>query len=189
MNTLTERILREGRCLPGGILKVDGFINHQIDPSLMKAAAEEILRRYAGERITKVLTIEASGIAPAILTGLLLDCPVVFAKKKKPSTMGEAFSTQVFSFTKQTTSDVSVARQFLSPADRVLFVDDFLAHGNAAKAIVEIVRQSGATLVGTAFLIEKTFQSGSGVLQDLGVRVESLVRIASLDDCVITLAE
>jgi len=183
MKQLKERILRDGRCFDGGILKVDSFINHQMDPILMKSMAVEFVRRFASTDINKVITIEASGIAPAIMVGYLLELPVVFAKKKKPSTMENMLTTTVFSFTKNRTYDICVSRDYLQPGDRVLFIDDFLANGNAAKGIIDLVSKAGATLAGMGFLIEKAFQHGGDHLRNAGIRVESLAIIESLDDC------
>lgn len=187
MDILKECILREGKSLPGGLLKVDSFLNHQLNPRLMKAVAEEFAQRFADTSFNKVLTIEASGIAPALMVGVLLDLPVVFIKKKKPHTMEQAFTTQVFSFTKQQTSDLSLSREFLSAADRVLFIDDFLACGNAALAVLSLIEQAGASLVGMGFVIEKAFQHGSQQLRERGIRVESLAIIESLENCQIHL--
>ena len=183
MESLKERILRDGRCFPGGILKVDSFINHQMDPILMKSIAVEFVRRFASEEINKVITIEASGIAPAIMVGYLLELPVVFAKKKKPSTMQNMLVTKVYSFTKDNTYDVCVSRDFLCKGDRVLFIDDFLANGNAAKGMIDLAAQAGAEIAGMGFIIEKAFQHGGDMLRSLGMRVESLAIIESLDNC------
>jgi xanthine phosphoribosyltransferase len=147
MKALKERILRDGKCYPGGILKVDNFINHQMDPILMKSIGVEFVRRFASTDINKVMTIEASGIAPAIMVGYLLELPVVFAKKKKPVTMENMLTTQVFSFTKNRPYDVCVSKDFLCEGDKVLFIDDFLANGNAAKGIIDLVKQAGAELM------------------------------------------
>ena len=187
MNVLEERILKDGKCYPGGILKVDKFINHQMDPNLMKQIAVELIRRYAPTEINKIITIEASGIAPAIMMGFLLDLPVVFAKKKKPSTMGNMLSTTVFSFTKQREYHVVISKDYLTPNDKVLFVDDFLAYGNAAKGIIDLCRQAGADLVGMGFIIEKAFQHGREVIEKEGIRCESVAIIESLDNCEIKL--
>lgn len=189
MKALRDRILRDGRCYEGGILKVDRFLNHQMDPNLMKQCAVELIRRYAASDINKILTIEASGIAPAIMMGFLLDLPVVFAKKKKPSTMGDMLSTTVFSFTKQREYHVVISKDYLTPQDRVLFVDDFLAYGNAAKGIIDLCRQAGATLVGMGFIIEKAFQHGREVIEREGIRCESLAIVDSLDNCRISLRD
>ena len=187
MNVLEERILKDGKCYPGGILKVDKFINHQMDPNLMKQIAVELIRRYASTEINKIITIEASGIAPAIMMGFLLDLPVVFAKKKKPSTMGNMLSTTVFSFTKQREYHVVISKDYLTPNDKVLFVDDFLVYGNAAKGIIDLCRQAGADLVGMGFIIEKAFQHGREVIEKEGIRCESVAIIESLDNCEIKL--
>ncbi len=189
MKTLKERILRDGKCLEGGILKVDNFINHQMDPILMKSIGVEFVRRFASDRINKVITVEASGIAPAIMVGYLLELPVVFAKKKKPSTMDNMLVTSVFSFTKNRSYDVCVSKDFLKKGDRVLFIDDFLANGNAAKGIMDLVQQAEAEIVGMGFIIEKAFQHGGDMLRDMGMKVESLAIIDSLDNCKIEIRD
>ena len=183
MRALIERIKREGKCFEGGILKVDKFINHQMDPNLMKQISVELIRRYASTEINKIITVEASGIAPAIMMGFLLDLPVVFAKKKKPSTMENMLSTTVFSFTKQREYHVVISKEYLTKDDKVLFVDDFLAYGNAAKGIIDLCRQAGCELVGMGFIIEKAFQHGREAIEKEGVRCESLAIIDSLDNC------
>lgn len=183
---LVERIKKDGHCLDGGILKVDSFVNHQMDPTLMQSMAVDFVRRFAGRDINKIITIEASGIAPAVLVGFLLNVPVVFAKKKKPSTMGDMLVTEVFSFTKQKTYSVCCSKEFLHEGDKVLFIDDFLANGNAAKGILDLVQQSGAELAGMGFIIEKSFQHGGDDLRAQGIQVESLAIIDSLDNCQIT---
>ena len=185
MKALKERILQDGKCLPGGILKVDNFINQQMDPVLMKSMAVELVRRFAGTPINKVMTIEASGIAPAIMVGYLLELPVVFAKKKIPSTMENMLTTQIYSFTKARTYDVCVSRDYLNKGDRILFIDDLLANGNAAKGICDLIKQAEAELVGMGFLIEKAFQHGGDRLREEGIHVESLAIIDSLENCTI----
>lgn len=189
MRALIERIKREGKCFEGGILKVDKFINHQMDPNLMKQISVELIRRYASTEINKIITVEASGIAPAIMMGFLLDLPVVFAKKKKPSTMENMLSTTVFSFTKQREYHVVISKEYLTKDDKVLFVDDFLAYGNAAKGIIDLCRQAGCELVGMGFIIEKAFQHGREAIERGGVRCESLAIIDSLDNCEIKIRE
>lgn len=183
MELLKDRILKDGKCFPGGILKVDNFINHQMDPVLMQKMAEELVRRFSNHRINKVITIEASGIAPAIMVGAILNVPVLFAKKKQPSTMQNMLVTEVYSFTKGKSYSVCVSSDYLCKDDRVLFVDDFLANGNAAKGIIDLIEQAGATLEGMGFLIEKSFQKGGEELRAGGLHVESLAIIESLDDC------
>ena len=187
MELLKQRKLRDGKCLEGGILKVDGFINHQIDSVLMTEIAAEFARRFSDEKIDKVITIEASGIAPAVLLGSRLGLPVLFAKKKKPSTMDRMLTTSVFSFTKQRSYEVCVSAEFMRRGDRLLFIDDFLANGNAARGIMDLADQAGAVIVGMGFIIEKAFQHGRDELEKAGVRVESLAIIESLDDCRILL--
>ena len=181
MKTLIDRILKDGKCYEGGILKVDKFINHQLDPNLMKQIAVELIRRYA--------STEISGIAPAIMMGFLLDLPVVFAKKKKPSTMADMLSATVFSFTKQREYHVCISKEYLTPSDKVLFVDDFLAYGNAAKGIINLCSQAGAELVGMGFIIEKAFQNGREIIEAAGIRCESLAIIDSLDNCEIKIRQ
>lgn len=189
MELLKKRILQDGKCFEGGILKVDNFINHQMDPILMKSMAVEFVRRFASTDINKIITVEASGIAPAIMVGYLLELPVVFAKKKTPSTMEHMLATKVFSFTKQRSYDVCVSSDYLCKGDKVLFIDDFLANGNAAKGILELVDQAGAELVGMGFLIEKAFQHGGDELRHMGIHVESLAIIESLDNCEIKIKD
>ena len=187
MHLLKERILKDGKCFPGGVLKVDNFINHQMDPMLMHAMAEEFVKRFEGCGINKILTVEASGIAPAIMVGYIMGVPVVFAKKNKPSTMENMLVTEVFSFTKNKSYTVCVIGDYLSAGDQVLFIDDFLANGNAGLGMIDLVKQAGAELAGMGFLIEKEFQGGAVKLRSHGVRVESLAVIESLDDCTIRL--
>ncbi|SFS45208.1 xanthine phosphoribosyltransferase [Succinivibrio dextrinosolvens] len=186
---LVKRIKEDGKCLDGGILKVDSFINHQIDPTLLQAMSIEFVRRFATKEINKIITIEASGIAPAIMVGFLLNVPVVFVKKKKPSTMDGMYSTEVFSFTKNRSYTVCCSKEFLNEGDKVLFIDDFLANGNAAKGIIELVKQAKAELVGMGFIVEKSFQLGGSYLRNEGYQVESLAIIDSLDNCQIKFKE
>lgn len=183
MELLKQRILQDGRCYPGGILKVDSFINHQMDPMLMYKIAEEFIARFKGTHINKIITIEASGIAPAIMVGYIMQLPVVFVKKKKPKTMENMLTTVVHSFTKDRDYTVCISNNFLTPEDHILFIDDFLAYGNAAMGMIELAKQSGATIAGMGFIIEKAFQHGAGELRKLGIKVESLAVIDNLDDC------
>ena len=189
MQLLKKRILQDGKCFEGGILKVDSFINHQMDPQLMKAIGVEFVRRFAGTNVNKIMTIEASGIAPAIMTGYLLNHPVVFAKKKSPKTIENALSTTVHSFTKDRDYEVVISSDFLTPDDKILFVDDFLAYGNAALGIIDLVKQAGAELVGMGFIIEKEFQNGRKRIEEQGVKVESLAIIEDLSHCQIRIKE
>lgn len=187
MELLKERIAREAKVLPGGIIKVGSFLNHMIDTDLAAAIGREFARLFAADGVTKILTIEASGIAYAVLTGVELHVPVVFAKKAvgRNTSSDDAYRSQVHSFTKDTDATVSVSCDYLQPQDRVLIVDDFLAMGEAVLGLADLVRQSGATLVGAGILIEKAFQSGGQRLRDAGIRVESLARISSTEGGVI----
>ncbi|MCY4780660.1 xanthine phosphoribosyltransferase [Sphingobacterium sp. UT-1RO-CII-1] len=183
MQLLKDRILRDGKSFNGGILKVDSFINHQMDPLLMKSIAVEFMRRFSGQSFNKIITIEASGIAPAIMLGYLLELPVVFVKKAVPKTMDDMISAQVYSFTKDRTYDICVSKEFLGRDDRVLFIDDFLANGNAALGVHDLVTRAGAVLIGMGFIIEKSFQQGAERLAGLeSVQVESLARIKELKE-------
>ena len=182
MKSLINRILQDGHCLDGGVLKVDRFINHQMDPYLMKQVAVEMMNRFAEAKPTKILTVEASGIAPAVMLGYIMELPVVFAKKGKPATMSDFLMTKVRSFTKQNDYILNISREYLSPDDRVLFIDDFLAFGNAGLGIIDLCKQASAEIVGMGFIIEKKFQNGRKVLMDAGVKhIESLAIIESLE--------
>ena len=161
MKKLEERILHDGNVLGENILKVDSFLTHQVDFTLMKEIGQVFADTFHESGITKVVTIEASGIAPAVYTAEALGVPMIFAKKAKNITMTEGILTaEVYSFTKQVTSTVSIAGKFLSPSDKVLVIDDFLANGQAAKGLVEIIRQAGASVEAIGIVIEKSFQSG-----------------------------
>ena len=183
MELLEQRILSDGRLLPGGILKVDNFLNHQMDPMLLRAMAEEWHRLFEADGVNKILTIEASGIAMAILAGLEFQCPVVFAKKSKTKNISDKlYQTEVPSFTHGNTNTVVVSKDYLNENDRVLLIDDFLATGAALVGLKKLVEQAGATLVGAGCAIEKRFQGGGDKLRAEGVRVESLARIVRMDD-------
>lgn len=180
MKLLKDRILKDGKSFDKGILKVDSFINHQMDPILMKSIAVEFVRRFGNLPINKIITIEASGIAPAIMTGYLLELPVVFVKKAKPKTMENMVSTTAYSFTKDKEYTICVSRDFLNENDKVLFIDDFLANGNAAIAVNDLVKEARAQLYGMGFIIEKSFQEGGKRLRKLNIHVESLAQIKEL---------
>ena len=183
MQLLEQRILSEGKVKPGGILKVDSFLNHQLDPQLLFEMARELRRLYEGAGVNKILTIEASGIALAILTGYVFGCPVVFAKKSKTKNISDAlYSVEVPSFTHGNVSTVVVSREYLGAQDRVLIVDDFLATGAALVGLKALVGQAGGSVVGAGIAIEKAFQGGGELLRAQGMRVESLARIASMSD-------
>ena len=183
MQLLEQRILSEGKVKPGGILKVDSFLNHQLDPQLLFEMALELRRLYEGAGVNKILTIEASGIALAILTGYVFGCPVVFAKKSKTKNISDAlYSVEVPSFTHGNVSTVVVSKEYLGAQDRVLIVDDFLATGAALVGLKALVGQAGGSVVGAGIAIEKAFQGGGELLRAQGMRVESLARIASMSD-------
>ena len=190
LKVLRDRILQEGCCLEGGILKVDRFLNHQMDPYLMKQVAIEFIRRFADLKVNKILTIEASGIAPAVMLGYLMELPVVYVKKMVPSTMSDFYRSEVHSFTKHRSYQVVINKEYLTSDDHVLFIDDFLACGNAGKGIIDLCCQAGATIEGMGFIIEKEFQHGRQLLQSEGIRrIESLAIIESLDNCQIKFKE
>lgn len=186
-NLLKERIMQDGKCYAGGILKVDSFINHQMDPDLMKAIGHELSERFKDCGVNKIVTIEASGIAPAIMMGAEMHLPVVFVKKKSPKTMQNALVSKVHSFTKDRDYMVCISSDFLGKGDRIVIVDDFLAYGNAARGLIDLAQQAGAEIAGFGIIIEKVFQEGGNELRREGYRVESLARVLSLDDCKITL--
>ncbi|WP_379158408.1 xanthine phosphoribosyltransferase [Paenibacillus sp. sgz5001063] len=190
MKLLRQKVISEGIVLGQGVLKVDSFLNHQMDPFLMREVGREFTRLFAGEEVTKVLTIESSGIAPGIMTALELEVPLIFARKQKSLTLTEdIFVEKVYSFTKKESNEITVSKKFIAPGERVLIVDDFLANGEAAFGLARIVEQAGGTVAGIGIVIEKAFQPGNRLLKEAGYRVESLVRIASLDDGVITFVE
>nr|WGD61664.1 xanthine phosphoribosyltransferase [Bacillus subtilis]WGD72457.1 xanthine phosphoribosyltransferase [Bacillus subtilis]WGD74744.1 xanthine phosphoribosyltransferase [Bacillus subtilis]WGD91884.1 xanthine phosphoribosyltransferase [Bacillus subtilis] len=183
MEALKRKIEEEGVVLSDQVLKVDSFLNHQIDPPLMQRVGDEFASRFAKDGITKIVTIESSGIAPAVMTGLKLGVPVVFARKHKSLTLTDNLLTaSVYSFTKQTESQIAVSGTHLSDQDHVLIIDDFLANGQAAHGLVSIVKQAGASIAGIGIVIEKSFQPGREELVKLGYRVESLARIQSLEE-------
>ncbi len=181
MKILEDRIIRDGRVLDGDVLKVDSFLNHQMDPVLFREMAFEWQRLFKGEKINKILTIEASGIGIACVAGLVMDCPVVFAKKGKTSNTPEnSYTATVKSFTRGTVSHIYVSKNYLDREDRVLIIDDFLATGEAALGLTNIVWDAGAQLTGIGIAIEKAFQPGGQTLRDMGIRVESLARIKEM---------
>ncbi|RSI55246.1 xanthine phosphoribosyltransferase [Streptococcus sanguinis] len=182
MKKLEERILRDGQVLGENILKVDSFLTHQVDFSLMKEIGQVFAEAVKDAGITKVVTIEASGIAPAVYVAEALGLPMIFAKKAKNITMTEGILTaEVYSFTKQVTSTVSIAGKFLNSDDKVLIIDDFLANGQAAKGLITIIEQAGAQVEAVGIVIEKSFQDGRQLLEAAGYRVLSLARIAGFE--------
>lgn len=179
---LEDRIERDGQVLGEDVLKVDSFLNHQIDPDLMAALGAEFHVRFKDQPITKILTVESSGIAPALAAGQAFHVPVVFARKHKSLTLKDhLYTAEVYSFTKKSSNMIAIAEKFLSADDTVLIIDDFLANGQAVEGLIDIIAQAGATLAGVGIVIEKTFQKGRELLDARRVRVESLARIAAFD--------
>lgn len=182
MNFLEERILEEGVVKPGNVLKVDSFLNHQIDMELMDRMGEEFHRRFADQPITKVLTIETSGIAIACSVARCFHVPVVFAKKSRSINIdGEVYVAEVESFTHKNTNYVLVSKKFLSEEERVLIIDDFLANGCALQGLISIVESADATVVGCGIAVEKGFQEGGWRIRNLGYQVESLAVVETMD--------
>lgn len=182
MKVLKDRIAKDGKHLGNGILKVDGFMNHQIDPVLMKEIGEEFARLFANTKPSKILTAEASGIAPAVSAGMILNVPIVFAKKRQPITMTEAYKEQSISPTKGGAAvELVVSSEYLGPEDRVLILDDFLSSARTIKALIKLIESSGATLVGIGAVIEKSFAGGRDALEGVTVPVESLAVIKEMD--------
>jgi xanthine phosphoribosyltransferase len=183
MELLKRKIETEGRVLSDQVLKVDTFLNHQIDPTLMVEIGKEFRNRFKDEKVTKVLTIESSGIAPGLMAALELGVPVIFARKRKSLTLiNDLLTSTVHSFTKNETNEISVSNKFIEQNDRVLIIDDFLANGQAALGLVDIVKQAGAGIAGIGIVIEKSFQEGGRLLRQQGIRVESLAMIKSLEN-------
>lgn len=184
---LRRKIVEEGIVLSNHVLKVDSFLNHQVDPQLMMEIGKEFVERFSDNQITKVLTIESSGIAPAMMTALQLHVPLIFARKQKSLTLqNDLITAEIYSFTKQEKSEISVSKKFLAKTDKVLIIDDFLAHGEAALGLAKIVETSGAKVSGIGIVIEKSFQTGRDRLLAKGYQVESLAQIASLQDNKVT---
>ncbi|RIW33173.1 xanthine phosphoribosyltransferase [Bacillus salacetis] len=181
MKMLEKKIIEEGCVLSDEVLKVDSFLNHQVDPVLMKEVGGEFASRFAGKGITKVVTLESSGIAPAVMAALILDVPLIFARKRKSLTLKDGLLTaEVYSFTKEETNTVTISEKYVNEKDTVLIIDDFLANGQAVEGLISIVEQTGALVAGIGIVIEKAFQDGGKLLREKGYRVESLARIKSL---------
>lgn len=183
MKLLEDRIKRDGEVLDGNVLKINSFLNHQVDPKLMMQVGAEFKRLFADERIDKVLTCEASGIAPGVMTAYQLGVPMVFARKKKPSTLNDAvYWADVFSYTKKVTNKICVEEKFLHKDEHLLIIDDFVAHGEAVKGMVNIAKQAGCDIVGVGAVVAKTFQGGSEWVENEGLRFEALAKIDSFKD-------
>lgn len=190
MELLKNKILEEGNVLPGNVLKVDSFLNHQIDPALMQAIGDEFAEKFRDAGITKILTLESSGIAPSVMAALRLGIPVVFARKRKSLTQNsDLYSASVYSYTKQESNDISVSQAHLCEGDTLLIIDDFLANGQAVLGLLEIAEQSGASVAGVGIVIEKGFQPGGAMLREKGLCVESLAIVESLEDGQVTFKE
>lgn len=190
MKALEEKILREGTVLEGHILKVGSFLNQQLDVDFLMEMGKEIKRIYSDAEVTKLLTIESSGIAVAVAAGAVMHIPVVFAKKNKSANVsGEVFSTVVHSYTHNTDYTVVVAKDYLKPDDKIVIIDDFLANGKALEGLIDIVKQSGADLIGATCAIEKGFQKGGDSLREQGYRIESLAVIDEMSTSGITFRE
>lgn len=182
MKLLQERIVKDGQIEAGNILKVDSFLNHQIDVSLLEEIGKEFHRQFAGQAVNKILTIEASGIAIACIAARYFQVPVVFAKKTRSLNIaGDVYTAKVESFTHKNTNDIIVSKKFLSPGDRILIVDDFLANGKAILGLAKLVEQAGATLVGAGVVIEKGFQDGGKRIREAGIDLHSLAIVEEMD--------
>ncbi|HIX14601.1 MAG TPA: xanthine phosphoribosyltransferase [Candidatus Hungatella pullicola] len=183
MQLLKDRIRKDGKIKSGNVLKVDSFLNHQMDIKLFEEIGKEFKRRFEGEEINKILTIEASGIGIACIVAQYFDVPVVFAKKTKTKNIaGDVYTTKVESFTHGKVYDIIVSKEFLGPGDKVLLIDDFLANGKALEGLAALVKDSGAHLVGAGIVIEKGFQTGGERLRAEGIRVESLAIVDGMDE-------
>ena len=181
MKLLEQKICEEGRIVSGDVLKVDNFLNHQMDVDFLCKLGKEFHRLYANCGVNKILTIESSGIGIACLTAQFFHCPVLFAKKSRSSNVGDKlWSSKVHSYTHNTDHDVIVSKNYLGKGDRVLIIDDFLANGSALNALIDICKKSGAEVVGAGIMIEKAYQNGGKMIRSKGVRVESLARIVSM---------
>lgn len=190
MTTLNDRIKRDGIVVNESILKIDSFLNHQIDPLVISQIAEKLYDHYKETGVTKILTIEASGIAPALMTAQQFEVPMLFAKKATPSTLlEEQYKTDIHSYTKNITNSVLVSKEYLSQNDVVLIVDDFLASGQAAMGLIDLVKQAGAKVAGVGICVEKSFQGGREELEKMDVDVYSISRIASLKSNEVTFVE
>ena len=183
MQLLKDRIRKDGKIKEGNVLKVDSFLNHQMDVKLFQEIGKEFKRRFEGEEITKILTIEASGIGIACVAAEVFDVPVVFAKKTQTKNIaGDVYTTKVESFTHGRVYDIIVSREFLGKGDKVLLIDDFLANGKALEGLAELVKKSGAELVGAGIVIEKGFQVGGDIIRSKGIHLESLAIVESMDE-------
>jgi len=190
MKILEDRILKDGTILPGDVLKVDNFLNHQVDPLLMDQMGQEFAAKFAGAGITKVLTVESSGIAPAVMTALHLNVPMIFARKHKSLTLTDhLYTAKVYSYTKRVNNDISIDRRFLDPDDKVLIIDDFLANGQAVQGLLDIAKTANIEVGGVGVVIEKRFQKGHQLVVDAGIPLVALASIAAFKDGSVTFAQ
>ena len=190
MELLKEKITQYGKVFPGNILKVDSFLNHQVDTALLKEMGKEFGRLFRGEKITRILTIESSGIAIAAFAAKEFDCPMLFAKKTQTKNIASTvYTSKVMSYTHGKVYDIIVSTEYLKKGDRVLIIDDFLANGKALIGLIDICNQAGAVVVGCGIAIEKAFQGGGDALREQGIRIESLAKIASMTENSLTFAD
>ncbi|WP_018750512.1 xanthine phosphoribosyltransferase [Paenibacillus sanguinis] len=190
MELLKQKIAQQGVIVSDQVLKLDGLINHQVDPELTMQMGKEFAKRFADDGVTRVITVESSGIAVAFATAYEMGVPLVFARRKK-TLLAEAdmLCERVPSFTKGIVTDILVSREFIAESDKVLFIDDIIANGDAARGLIKIINRAGAELVGAGIVIEKCFQPGAQAIRDQGIRLETLARIASLEGGQITFAD
>ena len=187
MKLLEDKIREDGIVLDGGVLKVDSFLNHQVNPAFMQELGNEFARLFADSGVTKILTVEASGIAPSVFAGLALDVPVIFGRKNKSLTLQDnMYTTSVYSYTKQVSNEISISKDFIAEDDKILIIDDFLANGQAVAGLLSICRSADVEVVGIGIVIEKSFQKGRRWIEETGIRIESLARIASLENETVT---
>ncbi len=190
MKLLEDRIKRDGTVLPGEVLKVDNFLNHQVDPQLMYEIGAEFKRLFENEGVTRILTVESSGIAPALMAGFQMNVPVVFARKHRSLTLTDnLYTATVYSYTKQVNNDISIDRRFLDPNDKVLIIDDFLANGQAVQGLFDIARDAQIEVAGVGVVIEKRFQKGHQLVVDAGVPLVALASIAAFENGTVTFAD
>ncbi|MFS1512022.1 xanthine phosphoribosyltransferase [Chengkuizengella sp. SCS-71B] len=182
MDYLKQRIISEGKIVSNQVLNLDSILNHQVDPKLIQQLGREFASRFNDQGITKVLTIESSGISIAYATALELEIPLIFARRKKTLMSDDYYCERVPSFTKGIVTDILVSSEFIQPEDRILIIDDIIANGDALKGLINIIQKSGAHLVGAGIVVEKVFQTGAKDIREQDIRIESLVKIISLDN-------
>lgn len=187
MDALKEKILQSGKVIDNRLVKVDSFLNHQVDIELLNKIGKEFQKRFGNKNVTKILTLEASGIAIACITAQYFNVPVVFAKKHEANNLDKnRYETKVYSFTKDTLYNIKVAKEYLQPADKILIIDDFLAYGQAMAGLIDLVKQAGAEIAGIGIVIEKSFQKGREMIKDPDIQLESLAIIEAIQNGKIT---